>query len=173
VFACIALQTAAQRHCAAVARDREPAARVTNSNFSVLYTFGPNGRLPKGDLIAVSGALFGTTFTGGAFGRGIIYDLTTAGVENVLYDFKGLPDAAHPAAGLTLLNGALYGTSEAGGLAGDGHKSGCGTVFQLSQAEIESVVVRLDCGAFGIRPLGKLLPYNSALFGTTEIGGAR
>ena len=40
-------------------------------------------------LINVSGTLYGTTTYAGAHGKGVIFAITTAGTETVLYSFKG------------------------------------------------------------------------------------
>jgi uncharacterized repeat protein (TIGR03803 family) len=96
----------------------------------VLYRFkgGHDGAHPEyGGLITVGGdALYGTTYQGGASGAGTVFKVTTAGVEQVLYSFKGGTDGQYPYAGLTNLNGTLFSTTYQGGA------SGTGTVFKLS-----------------------------------------
>jgi uncharacterized repeat protein (TIGR03803 family) len=103
---------------------------------SVLYSFkgGTGGSYPYAGLINVHGVLYGTTFGGGANvcsnqseGCGTIFEVSTAGVENVLYNFKGGTDGAElEAADLIAVNGALYGTTYSGGA------KGFGTVFRVS-----------------------------------------
>jgi uncharacterized repeat protein (TIGR03803 family) len=104
-------------------------------NESILYTFrgGSNdGGLPMASLIAdsSSGALYGTTSSGGSANRGTIFELTPSGSgysERVLYSFQGGNDGAVPYAALIAdSSGALYGTTSHGGAAD------AGTVFKLT-----------------------------------------
>ncbi len=90
-----------------------------------IYSFGccgatMDGRVPDAALIAVNGRLFGTTSSGGTGGYGTIFNITTGGVESVIYRFTGKPGGAHPQAALTDVSGALYGTTVDGGALGDG-----------------------------------------------------
>ena len=63
---------------------------------TVLYRFmGTDGAGPSGDLVFdQAGNVYGTTFVGGGMGgndgAGVVYKLTPAGVESVLYDFPRL-----------------------------------------------------------------------------------
>lgn len=102
----------------------------------VLYAFKggtADGAAPHGGLVALDGVLYGTTGSGGRYGYGTIFSITTSGTETVLYDFAGGTDGAEPLAGLLGVDGTLYGTtSQGGGTACGGN--GCGTVFALSPA---------------------------------------
>ena len=96
----------------------------------VLYKFGgaPNdGAGPNGDLIYVSGTMYGTTVTGGAHGRGTVFSITPSGTETVLYSFVGGQDGEYPSAGVIDVNGTLYGTTEFGGGYGRG-----GTIYSIT-----------------------------------------
>ena len=102
-----------------------------------LYSFsGGDGAYPNAGLIAdANGDLFGTTYTGGAYGRGTVFELvkTASGyTENVLYSFSGISprtDGASPVAGLIAdANGDLFGTTYTGGANGDG------TVFEITNS---------------------------------------
>jgi uncharacterized repeat protein (TIGR03803 family) len=103
----------------------------------VLYSFtgGSDGAYPVAELLGFSGMLYGTTYFGGNsgcdLGCGVIFSLTAAGKEKLLYSFAGGSDGADPEAGLIKLNGTLYGTTYQGG----GYKcrrKGCGTVFAFT-----------------------------------------
>jgi uncharacterized repeat protein (TIGR03803 family) len=73
---------------------------------SVLHSFAggaSDGETPVAGLIAVNGALYGTTANGGAFGNdgtGTFFKITPAGKETVLHNFGGAGDGADPSAGL-------------------------------------------------------------------------
>lgn len=104
---------------------------------SPIYSFrgggyGPDGASPHAGVILDSnGNLFGTTFAGGLYGYGTVFELTyndgIGWTESVLYDFQNLSDGQEPVAGLIRDSaGNLYGATNVGG-SGRG-----GTVFELS-----------------------------------------
>jgi uncharacterized repeat protein (TIGR03803 family) len=97
---------------------------------TTLHSFaGPptDGSLPHAGVIRdSSGNLYGTTYTGGSAGFGIVYTLNTMGTESVLYNFTGGADGGYPYAGVVRnAAGNLYGTTSTGGTAG------AGVVFML------------------------------------------
>ena len=103
---------------------------------TVLYLFASQaqGAHPQGQLATdKAGNLYGTTYAGGAAGRGVVFKLirpaTAAGAwtEQVLYSFRAGIDGAKPVAGVSFdTAGNLYGTTSAGGTYGHG------TVFELT-----------------------------------------
>jgi uncharacterized repeat protein (TIGR03803 family) len=106
---------------------------TTSGNETVFYTFKGygDGADPEAGVISVNGALYGTTFEGGANNDGTVVKIAPSGAETVLHSFAGgSGDGLFPYAGLINVNGVLYGTT-AGGGAGCG-SYGCGTVFSLS-----------------------------------------
>ncbi|HEY2475407.1 MAG TPA: choice-of-anchor tandem repeat GloVer-containing protein [Candidatus Cybelea sp.] len=103
---------------------------TTSGKEKVLYNFGAgsgDGQRPRAPLIAYKGKLYGTTFVGGAYGMGTVFEVTTSGTESVLHSFSGGTDGAYPLAGLVALHGLLYGTTVGGYTS-----SGDGTVFAIS-----------------------------------------
>jgi uncharacterized repeat protein (TIGR03803 family) len=100
---------------------------------SLLYSFagGTDGQFPDASLtLDSSGALYGTTVSGGTNGTGTVFKLTPNGsggyTESLLHSFAGGTDGQHPVASLTLdSSGALYGTTIYGGT------NGKGTVFRI------------------------------------------
>jgi uncharacterized repeat protein (TIGR03803 family) len=136
-------------------------------NETVLHSFteSPDGSHPFGSLVLdAQGNLYGTTQSGGAyngdfgFGGGTVFELSSSGVESVLYSFCRLAnckDGELPEAGLVLdARGNLYGTTAFGG----GHSRACGnlscgTVFkvfqkghQFKEDRIDSFTGRADGG---------------------------
>jgi uncharacterized repeat protein (TIGR03803 family) len=160
---------------------------TTAAKGKILYSFGgPNdggdGWLPEGGLIAVNGVLYGTTFTGGkgtcflGSGCGIVYSVTTSGVETVLYRFDSVADGQNPRAGLLEVNGTLYGTTEWGGggtceFGTSKRFYGCGTVFSLSASGVLQVLHSFAGGTDGANPEADLTDVNGTLYGTTRAGG--
>jgi len=137
---------------------------------TVLYSFAgsSDGRSPVGSLIQGSdGNFYGTTTLGGADGAGIVFMVTAAGAETVLYTFTGGSDGAYPGGGLILgIDGNFYGTTQSGGA------NNLGTVFKLTPAGIESVVYSFGGNGDGTVPFAPLLQTaDGSLYGTTTEGG--
>ena len=145
----------------------------------VLHSFNPNGKdgaYPDADLIFdVSGNLYGTTYGGGAFGDGTVFELTPKAsggwAEKVLHSFNR-KDGTNPRAGLIFdAAGNLYGTTLGGGTNDNG------TVFELMPkadggwAERVLHDFKLD-DADGAGPYATLV-FDGAgnLYGTTSGGG--
>ena len=136
----------------------------------VLYAFKGNadGYGPYGGVIAdSSGALYGTTAFGGAYGGGTAYKLTPTSsgyTKSTMFSFSTSGDA-EPVAGLTLgKRGALYGTAL------------FSSVFELSPTSSGYAPYGIS---HALRNPGGSLPYapviagsGGALYGTTYEGGA-
>ncbi len=115
----------------------------------ILYSFGsgtvvttPNGAL----TMDPSGNLYGTTFQGGTYGYGTVFELSPAldgtWTERVLHDFNdnGV-DGTNPVGSLILdASGNLYGATQLGGSGSltasprTSFNGGTGTAFELSPA---------------------------------------
>ncbi len=123
--------------------------KITPSGaITVLHDFGEvdgstndedgDGGSPIGALVLGNdGNLYGTTFEGGAYGSGTIFQISPSGTFNTIYSFSsdynystyesGNTDGAAPVAALTLgSDGYFYGTTQNGG------PNDSGTVFKLS-----------------------------------------
>jgi hypothetical protein len=96
--------------------------KVINANGKL----GPDGVYPVAEVVVnYAGEIFGTTYQGGAYGKGMLWELTVGGVYKDIHDFGGKvidaegkigPDGANPAAGLSLdAAGNLYGSTFCGG----------------------------------------------------------
>jgi len=138
---------------------------------SVLHSFGggADGANPHGSLIQASdGNFYGTTAYGGSNGQGVVFVISAAGVESVLYTFGSGTDAQQPYGGLLQASdGNLYGTSLAGGA------NGVGAVFAVSLQGAESVLYSFGALPDGQAPFGGLIQaQDGELYGTTSAGGA-
>jgi len=88
------------------------------SNYKVLYRFtgGADGSTPSGVVFDAAGNLYGTTYSGGAYGWGSVFQLTPnpdgTWTQRVLYSFQNtMDDGRNPNAGLVFdAAGNLYGT---------------------------------------------------------------
>jgi uncharacterized repeat protein (TIGR03803 family) len=140
----------------------------------ILYSFGSqagDGAYPFAGLIFdKEGNLYGTTYEGGAYGDGTVFELTAAGTETVLYSFGSQTgDGTYPFAGLIFdKKGNLYGTTINGGAYGGG------TVFELTAAGAEKVLYSFGSQAGdGARPYaGLTFGKKGNLYGTTKGGGS-
>lgn len=104
----------------------------------VLWNFQgtPDGENPYGGVAFNNGNIFGTTYNGGLYGFGSVYELTPTGTgtynESVIYSFcessPSCPDGQNPVFGDVIFDskGNLYGTTYLGGSNGDG------VVFELT-----------------------------------------
>ncbi|MGA8534791.1 MAG: choice-of-anchor tandem repeat GloVer-containing protein [Candidatus Tumulicola sp.] len=140
--------------------------------YQVLFSFGSNvygrnGAGPNASLIAVNGVLYGTTVSGGAYGGGTVFSITTNGKEQVLHSFNAAGGFSGPESPLLAVNGTLYGTTVGGGAYGGG------TIFSLNIGGYDFHVLHsFGNGADGTQPMGSLIAKNGTLYGTTEEGGA-
>ena len=152
----------------------------TTGQETLLYAFqgGSDGSTPASDLFAdTEGDVYGTTEFGGGTGCGgsgcgTIFVVTSTGQEEIV-PFAGGKDGAFPVAGMTVTSKSqnAYGTTWSGGGNGCGG-SGCGTVFQVTEEGVESVVYAFKGGHDGSDPVAQLIADKKGnLYGTTELGG--
>jgi uncharacterized repeat protein (TIGR03803 family) len=152
---------------------------------TVLHSFINNGNIdgayPCSRLIAgPSGAMYGTTLSGGLYGWGTIFRLTWNGAghgwtETPIYSFKGGAWGGLPTDGLVRDSiGNLYGATSFGGAYNSG------IIFILSPPAVGqeggwqlNVLYDFGGGSDGYYPNGDLLldASTGALFGTTLFGG--
>jgi uncharacterized repeat protein (TIGR03803 family) len=147
---------------------------------TVLHAFeaGKDGSHPFAGVIRDGkGNLYGTTSEGGkndaCVSCGTVFKIAAAGNETVLHAFTGGSDGKFPQGGLVKDgSGNLYGTTSAGG--GNGcFGSGCGTVFKVTKAGVESVLYAFTGGPDGSNPTygSLLLDAEGNLYGTASAGG--
>ena len=146
---------------------------------TLLHSFNPftppydDGWFPIGGSLLrdADGNLYGTTYIGGVYYRGIVFELDPNGIESVLYGFgsAGAGDGALPSG--TMVRdpaGSLYGTTIQGGAVG------AGTVFKLDPNNKETIIHSFAATATdGAVPGGGLVRDSAAnLYGTTSEGGS-
>jgi uncharacterized repeat protein (TIGR03803 family) len=152
---------------------------TTSGKHNVLYSFGggTDGTVPvAGVTLDATGNLYGATSTGGSYGYGTIFKLTSSQsgwTESVLYEFQMQNDGGTPYAGLTFdQSGNLYGAATEGG-AGSG---GGGTIFELSQSGGKwNFTVLYGLAGWGISGAFRNLLFDSTsgiIYGTTHCDGA-
>ncbi|HEY4846907.1 MAG TPA: choice-of-anchor tandem repeat GloVer-containing protein, partial [Methylocella sp.] len=141
---------------------------------TVLHSFklDSNGANPVAGLIADSaGNLYGTTESGGASQRGVVFKLSPDGtsfmaLHSFCVDFPLCSDGRFPQAGLIADSaGNLYGTTRLGGASDNG------VVFKLSP-DGSFAVLHSFTGSDGFLPEAGLIADNAGnLYGTTLAGG--
>ncbi len=152
---------------------------TTNGGFATIHSFQKtDGAYPYyGNLVQTAdGTLYGNTHYGGANSNGVVFGMTTNGVETSLYSFT---NAFHtdinnnPEGGLTLgRDGKVYGTHY------DGGTNGYGEVFvyaTFGSGTFTSVHTCSDgsSGNSGKYPWGGLTTGpDGNLYGTTSAGGS-
>ena len=127
-----------------------------------------------GLVLGADGGLYGSTYSGGAYGYGTVFRLANPAsgpAPQWLHFFSNsTSDGAWPYAGVAQSSdGTLYGTTWSGGA------SGAGTVFGVN-AEGSGYAVRVNfsgTNGSGANPYGGVVVGNDgALYGTTYSGGA-
>lgn len=145
---------------------------------TVLYNFQGNtdAYYPTGSLaMDSSGNLYGTTYVGGTYGPGTIYELTNSGgnwTESIVWSFSGQGDGANPQNGVIFgSDGTMYTSTPYGGTGASG------TVDQFTKSGsswAEQTLYTFQNGdTTGGNPIaGLLLEPSGVLVGATEDGGA-
>jgi uncharacterized repeat protein (TIGR03803 family) len=146
---------------------------------SVLHSFnGDDGANPDRALIFdADGNLYGTGQSGGAYGHGVVFKLTSnpdgTWTDSTIHDFRGGKDGGQPQHGHLIFDAAgnLYGTT-VGWFAGDGK----GSVFELTPNAdgtwTQTVLYYFRGGKDGYYPFGTLtFDEAGSLYGTTQSGG--
>jgi uncharacterized repeat protein (TIGR03803 family) len=147
------------------------------TTYSIVYSFQggtTDGSSPAGGVVLDdNGNIYGTTQGGGANGTGVVFKLTAnqsgGYTESILHSFGAAKDGTSPHAApvLALKGKLLYGTTSAGG------KDGAGTIYQVSTTGTKYKVLYSFAAATGSIPgYGSLAVTTTALYGTTESGGA-
>jgi len=114
-----------------------------------------------------NGNLYGTTYQGGAYGYGTVFELSNSGQETVLHSFAGgTTDGCYPI-GTPVMDhlGNLYGTTNSCG------SSNLGTVWKLSKNGTETLLHSF-AGSDGAYPQASVIrDAKGNLYGTTQQGG--
>jgi len=103
----------------------------------------------------------------------VVFRLTPAGAETVLYFFSGGADGADPNGVIQASDGNLYGTAAYGGVTGTAcGGGGCGVAFRMTLAGAETVLYPFKGGTDGMTPVSLIQGSGGSFYGTTVYGGA-
>jgi uncharacterized repeat protein (TIGR03803 family) len=147
---------------------------TNGTGYTILHYFGSDasdGYAPSGNLFYAGGFIYGTTQGGGAAGGwGTLFKLDVGtDTYSVFYSFAGGADGQLPYGGLIKVGSRLYGTTRDGGTSGQGY----GTVFKIKSDGTAKQTLHVFAGppSDGWSPLGQLVSFAGALYGTTFAGG--
>jgi uncharacterized repeat protein (TIGR03803 family) len=154
------------------------------SDYTNLFSFptetgGINneGGQPLAGMVIAGTNLFGTTWSGGTGGQGVVFRINTDGTGYTnLHSFTALvsgtnSDGAVPFGGLTLAGDTLFGGTVYGGAGGKG------VLFKLNPdgsgfANLHSFTALINqTNSDGTAPYGRLFPSGNTLYGTATGGG--
>ena len=144
----------------------ELAAKQVNTLYS-FAGFPTDGSSPRAALIRDSaGNFYGTTYGGGSFDQGTLFELPVSGNETVLYSFssrkidgEGVPQGSV----VRDAHGNLFGTTSDYGNGG--------VVFKLNSAGTYRTISSFKLQSDGFGLLDGLLYENGMLYGTAYAGG--
>ncbi|NPA36507.1 MAG: T9SS type A sorting domain-containing protein [Chlorobi bacterium] len=147
-------------------RSREGYKKIVDFN-------GSNGKFPYGDVVFASdNNIYGTTFSGGTNGKGVIYKIAPGEdlyeiTYSVIYNFGSTTnDGDGPISGLMEYSGFLWGVTYNGG------DDDLGTVFAYLLSSDMYVKQASFTGDNGSHPVGNLVYYNGKIYGVTKTGGS-
>jgi uncharacterized repeat protein (TIGR03803 family) len=151
----------------------------TNGSEVVVHNFPSNGgeaALPTNLAMDGQGNMYGTTYGGGKYSQGSVFEVNSSGRFSAVYSFPGGGSGKEPQSGL-LVNAAgnIYGTTEQGGNVSSCDSAGCGVVFEIDTHHQESeLYVFTGTDGDGYWPTADSLVQDAHgnLYGTTFEGGA-
>ena len=129
------------------------------------FTGGNDGGNPNQLVQATNAVLYGTTKSGGAYGLGAAFGLSTNGALSVLFSFDGTNGTTPLAPLFQASDGQLYGTTAQGGSSSDG------TLFRMTLAGVPSNV-HMFAGPEGANPwVGVVQGAEGNFYGAARNGG--
>lgn len=144
----------------------DPATNVYTKKIEFTGTSGSAlGDLSIGSMVEVGGKLYGTTYNGGTYGTGVLFEYNP--VTNV-YSVKQnifLTNGKNPSGNLIEVNNKLYGTCTGGGA------NGAGALFEYDLTTNLYTVKYNMVTLTGNSPNAGVAVFNGKLYGINQYGG--
>lgn len=155
-----------------------PAGKLTTVYSFCSLSNCTDGAVPEAGLVLASnGNFYGTTYVGGANGRGTVFELTPGGKLTTLYSFctqTNCADGSYPVTDIVQGgDGNLYGTTYDGGAIVCpffNNTFGCGTIFRITLAGQLTTLYNFGTDA-GLLQAPVVQGRNSNFYGTGLNGG--
>jgi uncharacterized repeat protein (TIGR03803 family) len=151
-----------------------------NGTLTVLHAFkggkdgAQNQAQPELGLVSIDGNFYGSASFGGDIGCdgnlgcGVVFKVSSAGKEKVLYRFDGKTNGAFPQDVISDDAGNLYSTTGGSYISGNG-----GTIFKIDSAGKLTTLYTFTGTPTGVSPRWHPLRTNSGTFlGATQFGGS-
>lgn len=123
------------------------------------------GDLPIGSMVEVGGKLYGTTYNGGTYGTGVLFEYDPATNIYIVKQNIFLSNGKNPKGNLIVNNNKLYGTCIAGGA------SDAGTLFEYDLTTNIYAVKNSMVSTSGSSPAAGVAVFNNKLYGINQYGG--
>jgi uncharacterized repeat protein (TIGR03803 family) len=135
-----------------------------------------DGENPMAPLIQASnGHLYGTTYYGGPYTGGTVFEISQTNSYTMLRSFDRIVNGSNPYGGLVQgANGNFYGTMSQGG-PNAGYAAAGGTVFEITPGGTVTVLysfcAQTNCTDGSLADGGLVLGTDGNFYGTTQVGG--
>ena len=141
-------------------------ATATLSNIAE-FDYTNTGAYPQGAPVAYGGNLYGTAYSGGANGDGVIYEYDfSTDTLLVVADFSSGTTGAAPQSDLIVYNSKLYGTASQGGA------NNYGNLFEFDPGSASLTNIADFDYTLGAYPIGSLVEDSGILYGLSSGGGS-
>jgi uncharacterized repeat protein (TIGR03803 family) len=125
-------------------------------------------------VIASDGNLYGVNFSGGLYGSGTVYKLTTSGTFSTLYSF-GNSGIGNPLTIIQGVDGNLYGSTSSGSYysnAGNAYfTEPIGTIFKISTTGTFTSLYSFEYGLNGTTATSMIQASDGRFYGLSQGGG--
>ncbi len=152
---------------------------IDGSGYQVLHSFwsiAKDGANPHGGLTLIGSTIYGAAPIGGAYNAGMLFQVNTDGsAYKAIHNFHSVAnDGTRPVDGLLALGDTLYGVTDRGGRTSVAGTNGDGIAFKLNKDGTGYKILHNFglASQDGEQPNGPLVRIGTALFGTTQTGGA-
>jgi len=142
--------------------------------FATIHSFDGSsngGKFPQAGVTFDSqGNMYGTANSGGAYGKGMVWEITATGNFVDLHDFGSIAnDGSGPMGAIAIdSSGNLYGTTESGGAS----VASGGTVWEIPSGGNLEVLYSFGDSSNGMSPKAGVTLYQGKLYGTTTSFGS-